>query len=495
MAITTINIGAAPNDHTGDTIRDSFDICNLNFQDLDTTKFDIPTGTDADYLDGEGTPTIFPTIPTQTSQLFNDGVDGIHPFLDTLDTAAAASQMRTYGRNSTGATLYKGYIVYISGATGNRPNFTKAQANSEATSAGTFGVVIADIPNNSDGYVCTIGALEDLDNRPTATNPFTTDTLSAGDTLYLSPTIAGYVTNVKPYAPNHLVYIGKVVRVHPTLGTNVYRIQNGYELDEIHDVAAQTPTNRDLLMYNSSTSLWENTSFYTKAVGGVQYFTDFDNTQLISYFPQVVSGTAASTYRLINNVPNQSANQIGICQYQTGITATGYAMHITETSVNAMQFQFGGGTWFYESYIEVETLSNATDRYRFLSGFGDNAAGTADGNNAFFTYDEGGTANGTTASANWQCVTSNNSVRTLTTTSVPVTTNWVKLRIIVNAAATQITYFIDGTLVATHTTNIPTFALGRRFKVKQGIFKTIGTTNRYVFCDYLLYENNLTTLR
>jgi hypothetical protein len=316
-----------------------------------------------------------------------------------------------------------------------------------------------------------------------------------GDTIYLSPTTAGYVTRVKPYAPNHIVYIGKVVRTSPTNGTIVYRIQNGYELDEIHDVDARYPVNRDLLMYDSATQLWENSSFYQRSVSGVQFFTDFDNTQLIPYFPQVVSGTAASTYRLTNSVPNQSVNQIGICQYQTGTSATGYAMHITETSVNAMQFQFGGGTWFYETYIEVDTLSDATDRFRFISGFGDNAAGTADGNNAFFTYDEGGTANGTAASVNWQCVTSNNSVRTLTTTSVAVTTNWVKLRIIVNAAATQITYFINGNLVATHTTNIPTFALGRRFKVKQGIFKTIGTTNRNIYCDYLLYENNLTTLR
>lgn len=493
MAITTINIGAAPNDHTGDTIRDSFDICNLNFQDLDTTKFDIPTGTDADYLDGEGTPTIFPTIPTQTSQLINDGVDGIHPFLDTLDTAAAASQMRTYGRNSTGATLYKGYIVYISGATGNRPNFTKAQANSEATSAGTFGVVIADIPNNDDGYVCTIGALEDLDNRPTATNPFTTDTLSAGDTLYLSPTIAGYVTNVKPYAPNHLVYIGKVVRVHPTLGSNVYRIQNGYELDEIHDVAAQTPTNRDLLMYNSSTSLWENTSFYNRVMAGVQYFTDFDSSFTLDKLQSVVS--LGTTIRANAIIANQTSNQIGICTYATSTGATNYAMHISESNSAGQQFQFGGGTWVYESYIAVETLSDVTNRFRFQTGFGDLATASNDNNGAIIIYDEGGTANGTIASANWQCVTSNNGLRTLTTTSVPVTTNWVKLKIIVNAAATQITYFIDGSLVATHITTIPTYALGRRFKVKQGIFKTIGTTNRNVNCDYLFYENNLTTLR
>ena len=175
-----------------------------------------------------------------------------------------AESISIIGRNSTGATLYKGTIVYISGSTGNRPNFVKAQANVEATSAGTFGVVRVDIANNSDGYVTTIGYLDNLDTRTGAggaTNPFTDVTLADGDTVYLHPTIAGYITNVKPSAPNHLVYVGKVTRTSPTNGTIIYRIQNGYELDEIHDVAIASKANNDLLVYESATSLWKNKTF------------------------------------------------------------------------------------------------------------------------------------------------------------------------------------------------------------------------------------------
>ena len=175
----------------------------------------------------------------------------------------AAEKMQTIGRNSTGVTLYKGTIVYISGSTGNRPNFVKAQANSEATSAGTFGVVVSDIANNSDGYVATIGTLADLDTRTTATNPFTSVTLADGDTIYLDPSTAGYVTNVKPSSPNHIVYVGKVVRTSPTLGTIVYRIQNGYELNEIHDVSISSVANNDVLVYETATALWKNKSIAT----------------------------------------------------------------------------------------------------------------------------------------------------------------------------------------------------------------------------------------
>lgn len=194
-------------------------------------------------------------------------------FKSTYDTdndgiVDSSEKMMTIGRNSTGATLYQGTIVYISGSTGNRPNFSKAQANAESTSAGTFGVVVNDIANNSDGYVCIIGTLHNLDTRTNASHPFTDIALADGDTIYLHPTIAGYITNVKPSAPNHLVYVGKVIRTTAQQGTIVYRIQNGYELKEIHDVQANSPANNDTLYYDSSVSQWK-----TNSISGILGYT------------------------------------------------------------------------------------------------------------------------------------------------------------------------------------------------------------------------------
>lgn len=188
-------------------------------------------------------------MPISTYDANSDGV---------VDKAQA---LVTQGRNSTGSTLYKGTIVYISGATGQMPNFVKSQANSEATSAGTFGVVNADIANNTNGWVTTLGLLDNIDTRTTATNPFTDVSLAIGDTVYLHPTIAGYITNVKPYAPNHLVYVGKVVNIGPaTQGAIVYRIQNGYELDELHDVQASAPSDKDTLYYDLASTQWKTNS-------------------------------------------------------------------------------------------------------------------------------------------------------------------------------------------------------------------------------------------
>jgi hypothetical protein len=110
-------------------------------------------------------------------------------------------------------------------------------------------MVQADIPNNSNGYVVVIGVVSGLN----------TLAFAEGVQLYLSPTTAGTYTNTKPYAPNHLVYVGVVTRSHANQGTIEVKIQNGYEMDELHDVSAQNPTNGDTLVYVSSTDLWTKT--------------------------------------------------------------------------------------------------------------------------------------------------------------------------------------------------------------------------------------------
>lgn len=162
----------------------------------------------------------------------------------------SALSLLQYVRNQTGATVTKGTVVYISGATGNTATISKAIATTDGTSAQTLGLIKDDIANNGFGYVVVFGRVSGLD----------TQSLNEGEQLYLSPTVAGGYTTTKPYAPYHLVYVGIVTRSHPTQGSIEVRVQNGYELDEIHDVYAQNPQNGDVLQYVSSTGLWTTTN-------------------------------------------------------------------------------------------------------------------------------------------------------------------------------------------------------------------------------------------
>ena len=170
--------------------------------------------------------------------------------LATFPTLATADKLITEVYNQTGATLTKGTIVYINGAHGNLPTVTKAIATGDSTSAQTFGFVQTDITNNNNGYVVVAGKIGDLD----------TQAVAEGTQLYLSGTTAGTYTTTKPYAPIHLVYVGIVVRSHPTQGVIEVIIQNGYEMDELHNVSAQNPDDGMILQYVASTSLWTKTN-------------------------------------------------------------------------------------------------------------------------------------------------------------------------------------------------------------------------------------------
>lgn len=189
-----------------------------------------------------------------------------------------AEKITIIARNSTGSTIHKGKIVYLQGSTGFRPNMILAQANSEATSSKTFGVVVEDIANNSDGHVAAIGTLHDLDTRPNATNPFTLDTLLDGDLVWLSATNAGYITRTPPTQPNHTVFIGVVARTSPTNGRIIYKIQNGFELQELHNVLISSVANKDILYYDSATSLWKNASKGTWLGGTSAQFVKGDGS-------------------------------------------------------------------------------------------------------------------------------------------------------------------------------------------------------------------------
>lgn len=206
------------------------------------------------------------TVPTQTSQLTNNGANGTNPFITALDipTAGQAGTLVREVKNMTGATLTKGTVVYISGANGNKPLVSKALATTDLLSSRTFGLLQSDILNNGLGFCVVIGDL----------TGFNTSSFAEGDQLYLSGVTAGAVTNLKPVAPIHLVYVGKVTRSHPTLGQIEVGIQNGYELEEIHDVLLVTPTNNQSLIYESSTDLWKNKTVDKTFIG----LSNVDNT-------------------------------------------------------------------------------------------------------------------------------------------------------------------------------------------------------------------------
>ena len=155
--------------------------------------------------------------------------------------------------NNTGSALTKGQVVSITGAQGQQPTVGLSVNTSEALSRDTIGVVQEAIPNADTGYVCTFGVVTNLNTYGT----------TAGDPLYLS-NVAGGFTSTQPVAPAQTVALGWVVRVSSTPsstdGQIFVSVRNGWELEELHNVLITSPSNNQVLVYNSTNNLWVNTS-------------------------------------------------------------------------------------------------------------------------------------------------------------------------------------------------------------------------------------------
>jgi len=183
--------------------------------------------------------------------------------------------------------------VRINGAQGNRIRVALALADSDANSAETLGLVTETIANNQEGFVTSSGLIRNINT----TGSLQSETWVDGDTLYLSGTVLGAITNIKPTAPVHTVIIGYVVRVHATQGQIYVKVDNGYELGELHNVSVNGAVDKDILQYDGVTTLWESVSLsgagiQSTLVSGTNIKT-INGTSLLGSGNIVISASAA----------------------------------------------------------------------------------------------------------------------------------------------------------------------------------------------------------
>lgn len=189
------------------------------------------------------------------------------------------------------------------------------------------------------------------------------------------------------------------------------------------------------------------------------------------------------------NINASTSLNPGVIQINTG-TGTGTEQAITRGCINNTgQAVLGGGYHQYIMYIQIPVLSSGGDTFVFTCGLGNSFGGFQSGepgtDGVFFQYNSA-------SSVNWIGGTRASSTTTTVATGVAVGTSYVQLRFDVNAAASSVTFYINGNSVGTSSTNIPTSAqIGPGFKIR----KTAGTTARNANIDYWRWYHNLTTSR
>jgi hypothetical protein len=249
--------------------------------------------------------------------------------LDGMDLVAFVT-------NAEPDTLLRGEVVYLYGAQGNRASVKRAYNTSDTTSSKTMGIVKNDINANQTGYVVTQGVVDGI-NLGAYTD---------GDVLWLSAT-PGAFTNVKPQAPNHLVFIGVVERANSGNGQIYVKTQNGYELDELHDVRITSVANYNLLQYDSAGPYWKNVTGPTSAVVG------------ISDSQTLTNKTISGANNTLSSIANSSLTNSSVT-YNGVAVALGGSGTITAVNPNALTISTGLSGTSYNGSTAVTIAIDST---------------------------------------------------------------------------------------------------------------------------------------
>lgn len=154
--------------------------------------------------------------------------------------------------NDAGSILLRGEVVVLRGSNGDVASVKRANNKSDSSSANTFGIVKDNIAINDTGWIVTHGQISKIN----------TSGFIEGDVIYLD-SIDGKFTKSKPQAPYHLVYLGVVERANNGNGLVYVKVQNGYELDELHDVQINSKLNNQVLVYSDTQKVWKNRNVYS----------------------------------------------------------------------------------------------------------------------------------------------------------------------------------------------------------------------------------------
>jgi hypothetical protein len=237
-----------------------------------------------------------------------------------------------------------GTPVYVSGSTGQSGTnmiVSPASNTSEATSSKTLGLLVTGGATNDIVFVVTEGLLGGLN----------TNSAAAGDPVWLGPngTLLYGLIN-KPVAPVHMVFIGVVTRAQQNNGEIFVKVQNGYELEELHNVLITDVGDKHFLYRDGPTNLWKNASIST-----ILGYTPASSTSISGTVNRVAKFTSTSAVgdsQIFDNGTNVSIGTL------TPITTS--ILTLTGTSVLTKSI-FLDSTWSYQTSFSMRNGNYYTE--------------------------------------------------------------------------------------------------------------------------------------
>lgn len=292
-------------------------------------------------------------------------------------------------------------------------------------------------PTTTDGLL-----IPKMDNFP-ASNP---TALQQGMLVYLTTTVGTKSPGFYYWDYPTLSWIGMTSTQSSAVNPDV--TGNNFE-DFIFDTYAGAGTN-------------DNQYSFTQSVSGTNAYS-------------VIEGIAPSLYSGGNDYAGRHV-------LSTGTTSTGKASLASFNQLNRLRL--GGKEVFYEIRVRVETSSTASDAFTAFFGLTDlstsTSASLATANNGvYLSYTHSNN------SGKWVGITkSSGSVTNVNSSFTMTPGQWYKIKAIINDVGNRVDFYIDGILVGTSSTNIPTTDL----KFVFGIEKSAGTSARTASVDYIYWR-------
>jgi hypothetical protein len=226
--------------------------------------------------------------------------------------------------------------VRVSGAQGQRLAVALSQANNDNNSTDNIGLVTETIATNQEGFIITVGQIENINT----TGSLQGETWNDGDVIYLSPTVAGRLTNVKPTAPQHIVIIGYVEYAHANNGKLYVKVMNGWELEELHNVSSTnytTPIDTDsVLTYDVTNSLWKRLTWSNiKATLKTYFDTIYTTTSAVaSQITTALTGYATQAWVTSQGYITNVVTALGYTPENVANKSSSYTASSTTTYAN-----------------------------------------------------------------------------------------------------------------------------------------------------------------